>query len=109
MTKDPKKSTKDVDYLVRGVSPVLEVPFRDDGALDPDGFVTVVERVLDTGVGSVMFPGFAGEFHKLDAGERDLLTGLLLERTRGRTDAAAIVSVPDHATRHAVAQAVSAA
>ncbi|MET7519724.1 dihydrodipicolinate synthase family protein [Streptomyces sp. NPDC005480] len=107
--KDPKKSTKDVDSLVRGVSPVLEVPFHDDGALDPDGFATVVDRVLATGVGSVMFPGFASEFHKLDAGERDLLTGLLLERTRGRADAAAIVSVPDHATRHALAQAVSAA
>ncbi|MFF3494825.1 dihydrodipicolinate synthase family protein [Streptomyces sp. NPDC002795] len=95
--------------LVRGVSPVLEVPFRENGDLDPDGFGVVVDRVLATGVSSVMFPGFASEFHKLDGGERQLLTGLLLERTRDRADVAAIVSVPDHATRHAVAQATLAA
>ncbi|WP_405406203.1 dihydrodipicolinate synthase family protein [Streptomyces sp. NBC_01104] len=100
---------KDPGTLVRGVSPVLEVPFHSDGALDPDGFTTVVDRVLATGVGSVMFPGFAGEFHKLDAGERELLTGLLLDRTRQRADVAAIISVPDHATRHAIGQALRAA
>ncbi|MCX4548197.1 dihydrodipicolinate synthase family protein [Streptomyces sp. NBC_01500] len=97
------------EALVRGVSPVLEVPFHDNGDLDPAGFTTVVDRVLATGVSSVMFPGFAGEFHKLDGAERELLTGLLLDRTRERSDVAAIVSVPDHATRHAVAQARSAA
>ncbi|WNI32053.1 hypothetical protein [Streptomyces sp. ITFR-6] len=43
---------KPVDTLVRGVSPVLEVPFHRDGALDPEGFTTVVDRVLATGVGS---------------------------------------------------------
>ncbi|MEO3794586.1 dihydrodipicolinate synthase family protein [Nonomuraea sp. B10E15] len=95
--------------LVRGVSPVLEVPFHDDGALDPDGFARVAAEVLATGVTSVMFPGFAGEFHKLDDAERELLTTLLLDVTRPRDDVAAIVSVPDHATYHAVAQAVRAA
>ncbi|MDI3418743.1 dihydrodipicolinate synthase family protein [Streptomyces luteolus] len=117
MTKDPAQqdpihkdpAQKDTAALVRGVSPVLEVPFHADGSLDPDGFARVVERVLSTGVTSVMFPGFASEFHKLDGGERDLLTGLLLERTRSRPDVAAIVSVPDHATRHAVREAARAA
>ncbi|NDZ82560.1 dihydrodipicolinate synthase family protein, partial [Streptomyces sp. SID10853] len=100
---------KDTEALVRGVSPVLEVPFHDNGDLDPDGFTTVVDRVLATGVSSVMFPGFASEFHKLDGSERELLTGLLLDRTRGESGVAAVVSVPDHATRHAVAQAEAAA
>ncbi|MFD6150357.1 dihydrodipicolinate synthase family protein [Streptomyces sp. NPDC060243] len=103
------RTPKDLGTLVRGVCPVLEVPFHEDGSLDPDGFTTVVDRVLATGVGSVMFPGFAGEFHKLDDAERELLTGLLLERTRGSEDVAAVVSVPDHATRHAVHQALRAA
>ncbi|WP_406348551.1 dihydrodipicolinate synthase family protein [Streptomyces sp. NBC_00144] len=105
MTDTPKNT----EALVRGVSPVLEVPFRDNGDLDPEGFTTVVDRVLATGVSSVMFPGFASEFHKLDDGERELLTGMLLDRTREEPGVAAIVSVPDHATRHAVAQAESAA
>lgn len=105
MTDTPKNT----EALVRGVSPVLEVPFRDNGDLDPEGFTTVVDRVLATGVSSVMFPGFASEFHKLDYGERELLTGMLLDRTREEPGVAAIVSVPDHATRHAVAQAEWAA
>lgn len=100
------------ERLVRGVVPVLEVPFAPDGALDADGFARVVERVLGTGVSAVMFPGFAGEFHKLDEAEAELLTGVLLERTRalpGRSEAAAIVSVAEHATWHAVRSAVRAA
>ncbi|WP_285572670.1 dihydrodipicolinate synthase family protein [Streptomyces sp. RTGN2] len=100
---------KDLKTLVRGVSPVLEVPFHDDGELDPDGFTAVVDRVLAAGVSSLMFPGFASEFHKLDPDERELLTGLLLQQTRHRQDVAAIVSVPDHATRTAVRQALRAA
>lgn len=32
--------------LIRGVSPVLEVPFRDDGAVDEPGFARVVDYVL---------------------------------------------------------------
>lgn len=94
---------------VSGVCPVLEVPFHQDGRLDPDGFASVVERVLEAGAGSVMFPGFASEFHKLDDAECELLTGVLLERTRARPDVTAIVSVPDHATRVAVARARRAA
>jgi 4-hydroxy-tetrahydrodipicolinate synthase len=89
--------------MFTGISPVLEVPFHDDGRLDADGFGTVVDRVLATGVESVMFPGFASEFHKLSTGEREVLCSLLLER-----EVAAIISVPDHATYHAVRQAVAA-
>lgn len=103
------RTREDADALVRGVVPVLEVPFDEDGALDLPGFTTVVDRVLATGVSAVMFPGFASEFHKLDDAERHLLTELLLERTRNRADVAAVVSVPDHATRRAVAEARRAA
>jgi 4-hydroxy-tetrahydrodipicolinate synthase len=85
------------------ISPVLKVPFHDDGRLDADGFGTVVDQVLATGVESVMFPGFASEFHKLSTGEREVLCSLLLER-----DVAAIISVPDHATYHAVRHALAA-
>lgn len=91
--------------LVRGVSPVLEVPFTDDGEIDVAGFGRVVDYVLGTGVSSMMFPGFASEFYKLTNGERDTLTKLLLERTAPRQDVAAIVAVQDHATRLAVARA----
>lgn len=32
--------------MFTGISPVLEVPFHDDGRLDADGFGTVVDRVF---------------------------------------------------------------
>jgi len=91
--------------FVRGVCPVLEVPFHEDGAVDHDGFDRVVAQVLASGVRSVMFPGFASEFHKLGSAERTALRDQLLMVTATREDVAAIVSVPDHATRIAVAEA----
>lgn len=89
--------------VLNGIVPVLEVPFHDDGRIDLDGFHTVAARVGETGVPSVMFPGFASEFHKLDAAERDLLGSALLGH-----GLPVIASVPDHATYHAVRQAVAA-
>jgi dihydrodipicolinate synthase/N-acetylneuraminate lyase len=96
---------EDPSILVRGVSPVLEVPFTETGEIDVAGFGRVVRYVLSTGVSSVMFPGFASEFHKLADDERRRLTSVLLEHTAHRPDVAAIVAVQDHATRLAVARA----
>lgn len=94
---------------VPGVSPVLQVPFHSDGSLDETGFDTVVTRVLGTGVRSVMFPGFASEYHKLTEDERALLLEILLGHTRGRDDVCAIVAVHDHGTIPAVRRALAAA
>jgi hypothetical protein len=68
----------DASRLIRGVSPVLEVPFHADGSLDDDGFGRVVDHVLGCGVSSVMFPGYASEFLKLTGAERWRLCQLLL-------------------------------
>lgn len=94
---------------LRGVSPVLEVPFHDDESVDLGGFGRVVDHVLGTGVTSVMFPGFASEFHKVSDREREALESLLLDRTTGRSDVAAILAVQDHSTTLAVRRAGSAA
>lgn len=90
---------------IRGVSPVLEVPFTDDGDIDVSGFRRVIRQVLGTGVGSVMFPGFASEFYKLAEDERHTLTEVLLAETNPRSDVLAIIAVQDHATRLAVQRA----
>ncbi|CAN5676074.1 4-hydroxy-tetrahydrodipicolinate synthase [soil metagenome] len=86
------------DPRLRGVSPVLAVPFHEDGSLDDLGFVSVVDHVLRTGVTSALLFGLASEFHKLSDSERHQLTALLLERTNDRPEFAAICSVTDHAT-----------
>jgi dihydrodipicolinate synthase/N-acetylneuraminate lyase len=90
---------------VTGVSPVLEVPFTEDGSVDAEGFRRVVRYVLGTRVTSVMFPGFASEFHKLSETERTRLTGILLGETREHAGVSAIIGVQDHATRLAVDRA----
>jgi len=90
---------------LRGISPVLAVPFRANGDLDGDGFRAVVDHVLSSGVTSALLFGLASEFHKLTDAERDLLCGLFLERTVERPGFAAICSVTDHATHVAVQRA----
>ena len=97
--------TVDATPLVRGVSPVLEVPFTANGDVDYEGFERVVSYAFSTGVTSVMFPGFASEFHKLSDDERWKLSLILLDYTRDRSDIAAVVALQDHATKLAVSYA----
>ncbi|MFC4948215.1 dihydrodipicolinate synthase family protein [Pseudonocardia sp. GCM10023141] len=107
-------TTATVDHLysglaaaraIRGVSPVLEVPFTAEGEIDLPGFRRVVRYVLGTGVTSVMFPGFAGEFYKLSDVERTTLTETLIEEAQAFPAAIVIAAVQDHATKLAVARA----
>lgn len=90
---------------IRGVSPVLEVPFTSDGAVDLEGFRRVARYVLETGVTSVMFPGFAGEFYKLSEWERTTLTETLVDEARAFPESIVITAVQDHATILAVERA----
>lgn len=103
---EPRLGLAEAAALVRGVSPVLETPFTDDGAIDLESFRRVVRYVLSTGVSSVMYPGFAGEFYKLSDPERETLTRTLIEEVRRVPGVATIVAVQDHATRLAAERAV---
>jgi 4-hydroxy-tetrahydrodipicolinate synthase len=90
---------------IRGACPVLAVPFSDEGALDVDGFISVVEHVVGSGVSAVTLFGLASEFHKLTDAERERLVAALVERTRSNANVAAVISVTDHATEVAVERA----
>jgi 4-hydroxy-tetrahydrodipicolinate synthase len=105
MIASKRRTPAEVSALIRGVSPVLEVPFTDDGEVAVDDFRRVVHYVLGTGVSSVMFPGFAGEFYKLSEEERRHLTETLINEASGYPDVAVIAAVQDHATRLAVQRA----
>jgi dihydrodipicolinate synthase/N-acetylneuraminate lyase len=104
-TRTATMSPDGVAIPVRGVSPVLEVPFTEQGEVDYHGFERVVRYVIGTGVSSMMFPGFASEFYKLTEDERGHLLAILLEHTSPHQDLAAIVAIQDHATKLAVARA----
>jgi dihydrodipicolinate synthase/N-acetylneuraminate lyase len=94
--------------LMRGVCPVIEVPFHADGSVDYEGFQRVLAHVLTTGVTAVVCPAFASEFYKLSDSERASLRANLLAQTSERDDVLAVVGVAQHATRLAVAEAVTA-
>ena len=87
---------------------MLETPFAEDGEVDFASFGRLVDHVVDAGARSVMFPGFASEYHKLSDQERSSLTGFLLDRVSGLKDFTTVISVPDHATHLAVRRAVDA-
>lgn len=91
-------------FRVEGVCPVVETPFTADERVDVDAFASLVDRLASTGVGSVMFPGFASEFYKLVDGERDALLAVLIERMHA-AGVGVVASVPDHSTHVAVARA----
>lgn len=98
----------ELNAVVSGVCPVLETPFLADGEIDEQGFASVLDHLIATGVKSVMFPGFASEYLKLDESERGALTSLLLQRTRSLPDFLPVISISDHAAKVAERRALRA-
>jgi 4-hydroxy-tetrahydrodipicolinate synthase len=56
--------------MLRGVVPILLVPFLDDGRIDKKGLRNVVQFELDGGVHGLGINGFASEAYKLTDSER---------------------------------------
>ncbi|MGV8978311.1 MAG: dihydrodipicolinate synthase family protein [Cellulomonas sp.] len=92
------------DVRLAGVCPVVETPFDAQEAVDVPAFERLLVHLAATGVSSMMFPGFASEFHKLSDAEVDTLVTSFV-RVLAQFDVAAVVSVPTHATTLAVAAA----
>lgn len=96
-----------LDPRLVGVCPVIETPFLADGDVDIDSFRSLVGHVASTGVTSMMFPGFASEFHKLSDAEVDLLTREFI--VAAGPDVFGVVSIPTHSTLLACRSAERAA
>ena len=94
---------------MRGVCPVIEVPFDADGRVDEVGFDTIVANVLATGVSAAVFPAFASEFYKLSDAERAGLRHRFLAHLSDHEGVLAVVGVSQHATLLAVAETMAAA
>ncbi|KQR39421.1 dihydrodipicolinate synthase family protein [Microbacterium sp. Leaf159] len=93
---------------IAGVCPVVETPFTADGEIHPASMEQLIDRLLHAGVRAVMYPGFASEFYKLSEAERDMMTGIVIERMHQVEGTVVVVSVPDHATDIAVRRARAA-
>lgn len=93
-----------IDPVIRGICPVLEVPFDDQDRVDLGDLDRLVDHVLAAGVGGIMFPGYASEFLKLTESERDDIETRLLARTAD-SPVPLVLSVSDHGTVPALERA----
>ena len=80
-----------------GSFPVLPTPFRDDGSIDEDDFVSVIDFAIKAGSDGVVYPGVASEVETLSAEERTRQVRLLAERIGGRIPIIVGASDPDPA------------
>lgn len=86
-----------------GIWPVAPTPFRDDGAIDPEGMRRVLDCMVDQGVdGICILANFSEQFLLTDA-ERETLARLSLEHVAGRVPV--IVTISHFATPIAVERA----
>ena len=68
-----------------GVLPALITPFTEDGsAIDTEGLVANVERLIEAGVGGLVPGGSTGEFTTLAHDERRRLVEATVEAAAGR-------------------------
>ena len=72
-----------VDRTMRGVFPILAMPFDDDSRIDVEDLQREVEYLIDAGVHGVGV-AMASEVTKLSESERDLATTTVVEQARGR-------------------------
>ena len=72
-----------VDRTMRGVYPILSMPFDDQGRIDVEDLEHEVDFFVESGVHG-MGVAMASEVYKLSESERDLATRTVVERTRGR-------------------------
>jgi 4-hydroxy-tetrahydrodipicolinate synthase len=91
---------------LQGIMPVLATPFDDAGWIDFAGFSAVIESAIANGASALVMFGLASEYYKLDDGERDALTAVLVGTVRDRVPV--IVSITDHCTELAVRRAQAA-
>jgi len=89
---------------VRGVCPVLSVPFTQSGEVDYASFRNLVQWVISCGAGSVMMFGVASENIKLNDEERDRLLAILVEE-KCKASLTIVASVADHSLELAVIRA----
>ncbi len=72
-----------VDRTMRGVYPILAMPFDDDSRIDVEDLQREVEYLIDAGVHGVGV-AMASEVYKLSESERDLATTTVVEQARRR-------------------------
>lgn len=91
---------------LNGILPVAPTPFRENGALDPEGMRRVLDCMIDQGVDAICVLANYSEQFVLSDDERAELTRLSLEHVAGRKPV--IVTISHYSTAIAVERARAA-
>lgn len=91
---------------VRGVVPAMVTPYRDDGSVDSEAYLDLLEKLARSGVHGLMIMGTTGEGPLLSVEERREILDFTAHRA---AQVPLIPNVGHPATRHAVALGVYAA
>lgn len=67
-----------------GIFPPVITPFKDDGAIDYNGFVALIERLIAMSVNGIVVGGTTGEYYAQTAAERVNLMRIAREVISGR-------------------------
>ncbi|KZB85214.1 dihydrodipicolinate synthase family protein [Amycolatopsis regifaucium] len=104
----PVTTTSSYDELKRALSGVVAIPvtpFDADGAVDPETYAKLVDRLLTGGIDVVTPNGNTGEFYALDEAETRHCLELTVETAAGRATVVAgvghDVATASRAARHA--------
>lgn len=89
--------------MFRGVIPILQTPFTEEGVLDLPSLRREVDFVIASGADAMAYPGFVSEWWKLDGPEILAACRTILEQNAGRLPV--ILNVTMQSTFLAVAQA----
>jgi len=68
----------------RGIIPPVITPFHDDGSIDRDGFVAVIEHLIGAGVHGIVIGGTTGEYYAQSRDERVNLLKLASSTAKGK-------------------------
>lgn len=80
---------------IKGVCPVIAMPFTDHGNVDFAGFDRLLQHLIASGVHGITLFGIASEFHKLTDAEKDDLAERFVSQTRASA-VFSMISVTDH-------------
>lgn len=89
---------------IQGVCPIVDTPFDEHGTVDFESLRTLARALVDGGCHGLALFGYASEFYKLTADEREQMMEVVIDACE-RGDIPSIVSV----TAQAAVPAVSAA
>ena len=69
---------------IRGVVPIIPLPFREDESIDQDGLAALCDFAARQRVGALCLPAYGSEFYKLSDEERLQAVRVAMETVGGR-------------------------